>query len=79
MPMNVENAYKILELTLNDSLEKVHKSFRKLALIKHPDKNKDDPTATKTFIKIQQAYKYLVNFKRSNSNDQPQFGKPILR
>jgi len=37
------------------------KSYRKLVLQYHPDKNKDDPTAREKFQKLKEAYDILMD------------------
>lgn len=52
--------YELLEVDENATQDEIKKSFRKLALIHHPDKNPDDPEgATKRFAALQQAYEVL--------------------
>src|SRR6266508_6499916 len=55
--------YEVLELNNNASLHEIRKSFRKLALIYHPDRSKFPNTAEK-FIRIVEAYEALCNEKR---------------
>ena len=52
------NLYSILELSPNATLEDIKKSYRKLALKYHPDKNKDAGSAEK-FHSISMAYEIL--------------------
>ena len=54
------NLYNILELENNASRDEIKKSFKKLALKYHPDKNKDKDTKQK-FIEIKYAYDILSN------------------
>ncbi|CDO54337.1 similar to Saccharomyces cerevisiae YER048C CAJ1 Nuclear type II J heat shock protein of the E. coli dnaJ family [Geotrichum candidum] len=49
-----------------DDLKKI---YRKLALKCHPDKNKDDPTAKKTFQAIQEAYDTLSDPQKRREYD----------
>ncbi|KAL0061023.1 hypothetical protein AAF712_012144 [Marasmius tenuissimus] len=63
---NNENAqteldyYQLLEVEETATAEEIKKSFRRLALIHHPDKNKDDVEgATQRFATLQQAYEVL--------------------
>ncbi|KAG6909987.1 hypothetical protein DXG01_013987 [Tephrocybe rancida] len=49
--------YELLEVDENATADEIKRSFRRLALIHHPDKNKDDVEgATKRFATLQQAY-----------------------
>ncbi|KAL1728158.1 hypothetical protein EV714DRAFT_285934 [Schizophyllum commune] len=52
--------YQLLEVDENATQDEIRRSFRKLALIHHPDKNPDNiEEATKRFATLQQAYEVL--------------------
>ena len=56
-----EDCYGILKLDLSATKNDISKAYKKLVLIYHPDKNKTDPKAVETFLKIQKAYQILGN------------------
>ncbi|KAG6896561.1 hypothetical protein C0992_007454 [Termitomyces sp. T32_za158] len=57
---SVPDYYELLEVDENATADEIKRSFRRLALIHHPDKNKDDVEgATKRFAALQQAYEVL--------------------
>ena len=56
------NLYRTLELNENANLDEIKKSYRRLARIYHPDKNKD-PSANNKFLEISTAYEILSNDK----------------
>ncbi|KAF8876738.1 DnaJ domain-containing protein [Infundibulicybe gibba] len=57
---HVPDYYQLLEVDENASADEIKKSFRRLALVHHPDKNQDDVEgATKRFATLQQAYEVL--------------------
>ena len=53
--------YKILKVERNATAEEIKKSYRKLALLYHPDKNPGDKTAESNFREIAEAYEILSN------------------
>ena len=46
MNLSIEEAYRALELHPSANEAEVKAAYRRLALLTHPDKNKDDPTGT---------------------------------
>jgi DnaJ family protein A protein 5 len=56
----VPDYYELLGIEESANSDEIKKAFRRLALVHHPDKNKDDVEgATKRFAAIQQAYEVL--------------------
>ncbi|KAJ3997840.1 DnaJ domain-containing protein [Lentinula boryana] len=52
--------YQLLEVEETATADEIKRSFRRLALLHHPDKNKDDVEgATQRFAELQQAYEVL--------------------
>ena len=49
-PLKSFDPYQILGVEPGAELSAVKKAYRKLSLIKHPDKNPDDPLAVSEFI-----------------------------
>jgi|TARA_R100000908_G_scaffold64349_2_gene47914 curved DNA-binding protein len=60
----MKELYDILEVPQNATDTEVKKSYRKLALKFHPDKNQDDPKAEEKFKKISEAYGILSDPKK---------------
>jgi len=59
--------YEILGVEKNATLDEIKKSYRRLALKWHPDKNQDNPESTEKFKSITEAYEVLSNpTKRRN-------------
>lgn len=57
-----ENPYSILGLVIGATLDEIKKAFRKMAMIWHPDRNKDVDT-TEKMQKIIAAYTFLTDKK----------------
>lgn len=55
-PLQSFDPYAILELHSDATLADIKKKFRKMSLLKHPDKNPDNPLAVQEFIKLTKAY-----------------------
>lgn len=68
--------YKILGLSKNATEEDIKKSYKKLALKYHPDKNKS-PEAEEKFKEIAEAYEVLSDKKKRDVYDQ--FGEEGLK
>jgi DnaJ-class molecular chaperone len=63
------NFYEILELSENASVDDAKKSFRRLSMMYHPDKNKNNPDATSKFQKISEAYETLGDHDKKKEYD----------
>lgn len=66
---NTDNAYKILEVNSNASIDEIKKAYRKMAKKYHPDKLRgQDPAmikgAEEKFREVQKAYETLIREKK---------------
>lgn len=68
----MESYYQILGLSPGASETDIKKSYRKLALQYHPDKNKQ-PGAEQKFKQISEAYQRLINPPKENVQQNPFF------
>ena len=59
--------YELLEISPTDQISKIKKSYKKLSLKYHPDKNKGDKSAKEKFMQINNAYKILTNEKAKDN------------
>ena len=64
-----KNLYNILEVPENASVDEIKKSYRKLSMMYHPDKNKNNPEATAKFQEISEAYETLGDQEKKNEYD----------
>nr|XP_003831421.2 dnaJ homolog subfamily C member 5B [Pan paniscus] len=64
-----EALYEILGLHKGASNEEIKKTYRKLALKHHPDKNPDDPAATEKFKEINNAHAILTDISKRSIYD----------
>ncbi|XP_032222089.1 uncharacterized protein LOC116604176 [Nematostella vectensis] len=60
MGITKDEAYRILELPRDASVEEVRASYKRLALKWHPDKHNNSTTATQKFQEVSSAYKRLT-------------------
>jgi len=61
--------YKTLEVPRTATQEEIKKSYRKLAMKYHPDRNKGDKTAESRFKEINEAYAVLGNEEKRKQYD----------
>jgi DnaJ-class molecular chaperone len=54
-----DSFYNILEVPETASTDDIRKSYRRLSMLYHPDKNKNNPDSTAKFQKISEAYETL--------------------
>lgn len=66
--MNLDEAYRTLELDRSASPEEIKKQFRKLAAKYHPDVNKT-PGAEEKFKEINAAHEFITNYKEPPIQD----------
>lgn len=67
--MNEPNYYGILEVSENASIEEIKKSYRRLSMLYHPDKNKQNPDCVGKFQKINEAYEVLGDIDKKKEYD----------
>jgi len=66
-----EDFYKLLEIDRNASDAEIKKSYRRMAMKFHPDRNKDNPEEAEiNFKKIKEAYEILSDPKKRAAYDQ---------
>ena len=61
--------YEVLEATRSSSAEEIKRSYRKLAVKFHPDKNPDDPHAEEKFKELGEAYDVLMDADKRAAYD----------
>jgi curved DNA-binding protein CbpA len=59
MVLTLTEAYTVLGVSAETSSEDVKKAYKRLALRTHPDKNPDDPEASKKFLRVSEAFKRI--------------------
>ena len=64
-----EDYYKELELSENATPEEIRKSYRRLSLIHHPDRNGNSPESVAKFQKINDAHETLSNPDKKREYD----------
>lgn len=64
-----DNFYEILEVPETSSIDDIKKSYRRLSMMYHPDKNKNNPDATAKFQKISEAYETLGDGEKKKEYD----------
>ena len=68
--MEKADFYKTLEVARNASEREIKKSYRRLAMKYHPDRNTDNPGAEEKFKEIQEAYAILSDEQKRAAYDQ---------
>lgn len=64
-----ESFYNILEVPETASIDEIKKSYRRMSMLYHPDKNKNNPDATSKFQKISEAYETLGDSDKKKEYD----------
>lgn len=64
-----DNFYEILELPETASIDEIKKSYRRLSMMYHPDKNNNNPESTSKFQKISDAYETLGDMDKKKEYD----------
>ena len=73
-----ENFYDILEVPETASIDEIKKSYRRLSMLYHPDKNRNNPEATAKFQKISEAYETIGDPEKKNQYDMSR-NNPFIR
>lgn len=70
MKTNSKDYYKILEVAETATSDEIKKSYRKLAILHHPDRNPNNPEAEERFKEITEAYGVLMDTNKRREYDQ---------
>lgn len=68
--MEYKDYYKVLGVDRKASAEDIKKTYRKLAMKYHPDRNPDNPAAEEKFKEINEAYQVLSDSEKRARYDQ---------
>ena len=66
----MKDLYEIIGVPKNATEDEIKKSYRKLALKYHPDRNPDDKEAEKNFKEAAEAYSVLSDSSKRSRYDQ---------
>lgn len=64
-----ENYYSILEVSQSASIDEIKKSYRRLSLLCHPDRNQNSSDSTFKFQKLNEAYEVLSDPDKKKEYD----------
>lgn len=64
-----DNFYNILEVDETAGIDEIKKSYRRLSMMYHPDKNKNNPESTSKFQKLSEAYETLGDGEKKKEYD----------
>lgn len=67
--MSKRDYYELLEVKKDASLDEIKKSYRKLAMKFHPDRNQGDKEAERKFKEINEAYEILKDDQKRSAYD----------
>jgi molecular chaperone DnaJ len=73
--MSLKDYYKILGVSSAASLQDIKKSYRRLALKHHPDKNQGNKISEAKFKEIHEAYKVLSDEKKRQDYNHKKFDR----
>jgi curved DNA-binding protein CbpA len=65
----MDDHYATLEVSRTADAETIRKAYQRLAKIKHPDRNRNDPRATEKFQKLNDAYQTLSDPEKKAEYD----------
>src|SRR4051794_19002311 len=69
MPSTKRDYYEVLSVERTATAEEIKRSYRKLAVKFHPDKNPDDPHAEEKFKELGEAYDVLMDDDKRSAYD----------
>ena len=68
--MSKRDFYEVLGVAKDASEAELKKSYRRLAMKYHPDRNPDDESAAKNFKEAKEAYEVLSDARKRSAYDQ---------